>query len=183
MDTAVADGNSGQPTKIVLERRVKPGERDSFENWVRQLLAAASRSPALQGSSVLTAAGGEYFILLRFASPAELNRWQSSPEVVELLRKGEKLATSVDEPCVKTGLETWFTLPGLPAPKSAPPKWKMALVTWLALLPQVILLGFLVPAALPLLVKVSISTAIPVVLLTWVIMPNLTRLLYGWLYR
>jgi antibiotic biosynthesis monooxygenase (ABM) superfamily enzyme len=171
-----------EPVKIVLERRVRPGAKEPFEQWVKEVVARAARSPALQGSSVLTAREGDYFILLRFESQAELERWQSSPEVVEHLRKGDALATAPDQPVVRSGLETWFTVPGLPASVAAPPKWKMALVTWLALLPQVIILGFLIPKGLPLLVKVSISTAIPVAMLAWVIMPRLTKLLYRWLY-
>ena len=170
-----------QPVKTVIERRARPGVQQGFEQWVKELVASASRSPALQGSSVLTA-GGEYFILLRFASQDDLDRWQSSPEVVELFRKGDALATAPDQPVVRTGLETWFTLPGLPAPRVAPPKWKMALLTWLALLPQVILLGFVVPRGLPFLLSVSLSTAIPVATLTWLLMPRLTRLFYRWLY-
>jgi antibiotic biosynthesis monooxygenase (ABM) superfamily enzyme len=35
---------------------------------------------------------------------------------------------------------------------------------------------------LPFLVEASLSTAIPVALLTWVIMPALTRRWYRWLY-
>lgn len=58
----------------------------------------------------------------------------------------------------------------------------MALVTWLALLPQVIILSFLIPKGLPFLLNVSLSTAIPVALLTWLIMPRLASLLYRWLY-
>jgi antibiotic biosynthesis monooxygenase (ABM) superfamily enzyme len=173
---------SVRPVKIVLERRVRPGAKEPFERWIEELLAMAARSRALQGSSVLTAGSGEYFILLRFASQAELDRWQALPEVVAHLGKGDAHAVAADQPVVQTGLETWFTLPGLPAPPKAPPKWKMALVTWLALLPQVILLNLFVPAALPFLVRVSLSTAIPVMMLTWVIMPRLTRLLYPWLY-
>ena len=171
-----------EPVKIVLERRVRPGAKEPFERWVEELLAMAARSQALQGSSVLTAGSDEYFILLRFASQAELDRWQALPEVVALLGRGDAHAVAADQPVVRTGLETWFTLPGLPAPPKAPPKWKMALVTWLALLPQVILLGFVIPAELPMLARVSLSTAIPVMMLTWVIMPRLTRLLYPWLY-
>jgi uncharacterized protein len=171
-----------RPVKIVLERRARPGAKESFERWVEELVALASRSGTLQGSSVLTTGGGEYFILLRFASQGDLERWQSSPEVVEHLGRGDAHATSADQPVVQTGLETWFTLPGLPVPPTPPPRWKMALMTWLALLPQVIILGFVVPAELPFLLKVSLSTAIPVMMLTWVIMPRLTRLLYRWLY-
>jgi antibiotic biosynthesis monooxygenase (ABM) superfamily enzyme len=182
MDRVTTDGGTAQPVKIVLERRVGPGAQPPFEQWIKELLATATRSPTLQGSSVLTAGEGDYFILLRFASQADLERWQSSPEVVELLRRGDTLATTPHPHTVRNGLETWFTVPGLPVPRGAPPKWKMALVTWLALLPQVILLSLLIPPALPFLVKVSISTAIPVAMLAWVVMPRLTKLLYRWLY-
>lgn len=52
-----------------------------------------------------------------------------------------------------------------------------------ALLPQVIVLAFaLAPLRLPFLLNAAASTAIPVVMLTWVVMPNLTRLLYAWFY-
>ena len=40
----------------------------------------------------------------------------------------------------------------------------------------------LTPLNLPFLAGVSVSTAIPVALLTWVVMPGVTRALYGWLY-
>ena len=38
-----------------------------------------------------------------------------------------------------SGLETWFSLPGRTAP--APPKWKMATVTILAIIPLVLLMN------------------------------------------
>lgn len=171
-----------EPAKLVLERRVREGAKDAFEAWVREVVATASRSGALQGSSVL-GRGDDYFVLLRFAAQEDLERWRSSAEVAELLAKGEALATSPTlAPCVKTGLETWFTVPGMPAPVRPPPRWKMALVTWLALMPLVIASGKVVPADWSLLPKVALSTLIPVVALTWVVMPNLTRVLHGWLY-
>lgn len=176
------NGAPGEPVKIVLERRAKPGAKEAFEAWIKELIGSASRSGSLQGSSVLTAGGGDYFVLLRFANQADLDRWQSSPEVVELFRRGEGLAAAGHQPAIRTGLETWFTLPDLPAQKAAPPKWKMALVTWSALLPQVIALSFIVPKSLPFPLGAAISTAIPVAMLTWVVMPRLTKLLYRWLY-
>jgi len=176
-------GATPEPIKIVLERRVRPGAQAQFEGWVKKFMETASRRPGLQGSSVLTSASsGEYFILLRFESQAHLDRWQSSPEVDALLKEAELLSVAPERVHVKTGLETWFTLPGVPAPPTAPPEWKMALVTWLALLPQVIVLSYLIPARLPFLLNAAVSTAIPVVMLTWVVMPRLTRLLYRWLY-
>ena len=182
MNEVMVREGDGQPVKIVMERRVKPGARHAFSQWVKELMAAAARSPHHQGSSVFMAGEDDYFILLRFASQAELERWRSSPETVELLSRGDTHATAPGQALVQSGLETWFTIPGRPAPQLPPPRWKMALVTWLALLPQALLLGLVIPTQLPYLVKVSLSTALPVAMLTWVLMPRLTKLLYGWLY-
>ncbi len=173
-----------EPKKIVMEHRVQPGAEIRFQKWVRTVLDTARELGGLEGSSVLTAGtSGDYFILLRFASHEHLKRWQESSEAAALLREAAAFSTAADEAPIKTGLETWFTLPGLPAPVTAPPKWKMALVTWVALLPQVIVLAFvLAPLPLPFLLNAALSTALPVVILTWIVMPNLTRLLYAWLY-
>lgn len=173
-----------QPVKTVMERRVRPGALPRFEAWVRSLLTAASRVGGLQGSSVLTSGStGDYFILLRFASPDHLGRWQTSAELSALLVEADAHSVSVEQSQVRTGFETWFTLPDVSAPPTVPPRWKMALVTWVALLPQVIALAFLLaPLRLPFLVEAAISTAIPVATLTWAVMPRLTRVLYGWLY-
>lgn len=170
------------PAKLVLQRRAKHADRTQFDAWVQGLLKIASRSSALQGSSVLNTGSGDTYILLRFSSQEELDRFEVSSEVVEHLRRGEPLADSLDTPTRRTGLETWFTLPDRPAPARAPAAWKMALVTWVALLPQVIALSFVIPREWPFLVNLALSTAIPVCMLTWFVMPSLTKALYGWLY-
>lgn len=181
MEVLKLDGTAPQPVKIVLERRIKPGTHAAFEQWVQALMKTAAGNPALQGSSVFKAGEGDYFILLRFEGQGALDAWQALPEVVELLRAGDALATTLEPPAVRTGLETWFTVPGM-SPRAVPPKWKMALVTWLALLPQALILGMLIPKTLPRIVAVSLSTALPVAALTWFIMPRLTGLLARWLY-
>lgn len=182
--TAAAAGSGSEPTKVVMERRVQPGAETRFQGWLRTLLDTACDFGGLEGSSVLTAGtSGHYFILLRFASAERMQQWQASQPLAALVREANTFSVSADASPIKTGLETWFTLPGLPAPRTAPPKWKMGLVTWLALLPQVIILAFaLAPLRLPFLLNGAISTAIPVATLTWLVMPNLTRLLYTWLY-
>lgn len=171
-----------EPVKLVLQRRARSVDRAAFDAWVQGLLRIASRSPALEGSSVITTGSGESFILLRFASQADLDRFETSSEVLEHLRRGDEVATAVDAPTRRTGMETWFTLPDHPAPARAPARWKMAVVTWSALLPQVIALSFVIPKGWPFLASVALSTAIPVSTLTWFVMPRLTKLLYGWLY-
>jgi hypothetical protein len=68
---------------------------------------------------------------------------------------------------------------------AAPPKWKMALATWLGVYPTItLLLWALWPAMgdLPMALRALVLTAIMVPLLTWVVMPALTRLLRPWLF-
>ena len=171
-----------EPVKIVMERRVRPGAHQAFGQWLQELLTAAARAPQHQGTSVFQAGTDDYFILLRFASAQDLEGWRAAEQTVELLRRGDLHATAPGAVHVVSGLETWFTVPGRPVASLPPPRWKMALVTWLALLPQALLLGRVLPAGLPTLGKVMVSTALPVAMLTWVLMPRLTRWLYPWLY-
>jgi antibiotic biosynthesis monooxygenase (ABM) superfamily enzyme len=168
----------GEPVKIVLQRRARPGSGQAFEAWIRAVLQSA---PALEGSSVIAAEGGSHFILLRFASQAELDQWQASPEVRELLRSGDEIAREPGAPVVHSGFETWFALPGH-ASDGPPANWKIAIVTWIALFPQVVLLAYLIPPHVPFLLNAVLGTVIPVSALTWVVMPRLTWWLRRWLY-
>jgi antibiotic biosynthesis monooxygenase (ABM) superfamily enzyme len=82
-----------------------------------------------------------------------------------------------------TGMETWFSLPDRSV--HAPPRWKMALVTFSGVYPlSVILQLTAVPAAKewPLPLRALVFPVILVPLLTYVIMPGLSRLLRDWLY-
>ena len=172
-----------KPVKVVIERLPKPGNDEAFRAWSERFVAEASRAPGHEGASVFSG-GGPHLILLRFASSTALEGWQRSGVFDALMRDADAVSTAGDESQIRSGLETWFTLADKPTPMKPPAKWKMAMVTWLALLPMVIALAYVfAPLQLPFLVNAAVSTAIPVVMLTWVIMPRLTRALYGWLYR
>jgi antibiotic biosynthesis monooxygenase (ABM) superfamily enzyme len=85
---------------------------------------------------------------------------------------------------VLTGLEGWFTLPtqpGLPPP----PRYKMALVTWLTIFPLITLVVVATAPLIgswPLVARLAFTTGVTVSLMTWVVMPRTTRLLHRWLY-
>jgi antibiotic biosynthesis monooxygenase (ABM) superfamily enzyme len=168
------------PLKVVLTLRATDDRRAALHAWIRELLATAAGNEALQGSSVL-AEGGRAFVLLRFATQTDRDAWNASPAVAAVMARSAEFVDG-SPPIERTGLETWFALPGSGAAAGAPPKWKMAIVTWCALLPQIVLLSFVVPNSLPFLASVAVSTAIPVCMLTWIVMPGATRLLARWLY-
>jgi antibiotic biosynthesis monooxygenase (ABM) superfamily enzyme len=82
-----------------------------------------------------------------------------------------------------TGLESWFTLPGHGA--TPPPPYKMALLTWITIFPLitgVVVVSGPLLKGLPLVLRLAITTAVTVPLMTWLVMPRVTRLLRGWLY-
>lgn len=82
-----------------------------------------------------------------------------------------------------SGMEAWFTLPGTTGP--APARWKTILVamiySYAVSLTVNLTLGDVL-AAVPVGVRVLISTVILVGGLTWTILPNATRLLPRFLY-
>lgn len=183
-DVAAPPFTPAAPVKIVLERRVRPGSEVAFQLWSERFVDVVSRFPGHEGTSVLAMPHREsQLVLVRFASAHALERWQRSDDFAALTREADALGPAGDFSEVKTGMETWFTLPDLPRPAKAPPRWKMAVMTWTALFPMVVVLGYLLgPLPLPPLLKQVAGTAVPVVMLTWVIMPRLTRHLYRWLY-
>ena len=64
------------------------------------------------------------------------------------------------------------------------PLWKMALLSWIGLWPMVTLMMWIVRprlASLAVPAQTLIMTAMIVPLMTWVLMPALTRLFRGWL--
>jgi hypothetical protein len=81
-------------------------------------------------------------------------------------------------------LETWFTLPTQPG-LSPPPRYKMVILSGLAIF---ILLNlatmFVVPLLdpLPPLLRTLIVVLLIVSMMTYVVMPRLTKLFAGWLY-
>jgi antibiotic biosynthesis monooxygenase (ABM) superfamily enzyme len=81
-------------------------------------------------------------------------------------------------------LESWFTLPG--AALRPLPKWKMALATLLGVFPTSLLLGETVArwtVGWPIPARSLIMAMCMVALLTWVVMPLVTRLLHSWLHK
>ena len=70
------------------------------------------------------------------------------------------------------------------APAPPPPRYKLALVTWIGVYPIItLLLALLGPttAAWPLPLRTLLLTALMVPTLTWLVIPTLTRLFRGWL--
>jgi antibiotic biosynthesis monooxygenase (ABM) superfamily enzyme len=175
------------PVTTEVTRRIKPGHEAAYEAFLEGISAAAGRSPGFLGVEVFrppSAGAGDYRIVYRFDSRAHLQRWLDSPEHLAWLERAEPHAAGPTQERFLTGLESWFTLPAQPG-AAPPPPYKMAVLTWVTIFP---LITAIVIATAPLIgslhvvARLAITTAITVPLMTWVVMPRVTRLLRGWLY-
>jgi uncharacterized protein len=183
---APPEGEGGPVTTTVI-RRVRPGHEPFYEKFLEGIIAAASEFPGHLGVEVFrpqSATAGEYRIVYRFDSPEHLRAWLDSAEHAAWVKRAEPHAIGPTRTSFVTGLESWFTLPRQPA-TPPPPPYKMALLTWITIFP--LITGIVVAAeplfeGLPVVVRLGITTAVAVPLMTWVVMPRVTRLFRGWLY-
>jgi antibiotic biosynthesis monooxygenase (ABM) superfamily enzyme len=175
------------PATAVVSRRVKPGREQEFEEWVSGILAAANKFPGYLGTEILRPIDpedNEYQIITRFDHESNLHTWETSEERQRWLRKSRPLLQEEEKFNVLTGLETWFTLPSKPG-EPPPPRYKMAIVTWIGVFPVVAVIFSLFGHWLnlrPTLLRTLVFTAVMVTFMTYVIMPRMTRLFAFWLY-
>lgn len=83
-----------------------------------------------------------------------------------------------------TGLEGWFELPVKPD-RSSPKRYKQAILAWVGVMVVTLLLQPLLDPwlpNLPRLLAIAMISAITVGLLTYLVMPQITRIFKGWLY-
>jgi uncharacterized protein len=175
------------PATAMASRRVKRGREQEFEEWVSGILAAANKFPGYLGAEVLRPSDpddNEYKIIVQFDHASNLHAWETSEERQCWLRRSRPLLHEKEKVHILTGLETWFTLPSKPG-EPAPPRYKMAVVTWLGVFPIVTVIYSLFGqwmSLLPPLVRALVFTVVMITLMTYVIMPRMTRLFSFWLY-
>ncbi len=186
-DNRKAGPGGDPPVTAVASRRVRPGREQEFEEWAAGILGTVNEFPGYLGSEVLRPGDhpgdDEYRIVFRFDQASNMRAWEESEERRRWLLRVEPLIHE-EKVNVLTGLETWFTRPSRPG-EPAPPRYKMVVVTWLAVYPLITLILVLfgpVLGLLPMLVRTLVLTVLMVTLMTYVIMPRMTRLFSFWLY-
>lgn len=183
----MTDSNIQAPQTVVISRRVKPGNEAAFEALSTEMTIAAMEFPGHLGAHMFRPASPddpEYRIIFKFATESELSNWVNSETRHEFIAQIEPLLTEPSQIETMNSLVTWFSLPGRP-PVKPPPRYKMAIVSWLALFPIVTAIFWLFErwlVLMPLIPRVAMVTAVVMVLMTWVAMPRLTKVFARWLY-
>lgn len=174
-----------QQVTAIISHHVRPGREPGYEEWIHGISSAAQQFVGHLGVTIVRPPEhncSEHVVILRFDRYENLKGWLESEVRQQWIEHLNPLIKKPESIQTLTGLETWFTLPGQPLAK--PPRYKMALVTWLAVFATTSVLSRLLApmlSGLPLLLRQLISTGLVVVCLTYVVMPRLTRLLQRWL--
>jgi uncharacterized protein len=179
---------SAESVTVCITRSVRPGCEADFERALHEFVRRSLNLPGQLGVHVMRPAPGsgsrDYGIVRKFRDHAALDDFRASPEYLEWNQLAVELTEGAGRVEELTGLESWFTLPG--AALRPLPKWKMALVTLLGVFPTSLLLGATAgrwTAGWPMPARTLVIAACMVALLTWVVMPLLTRLLHSWLHK
>lgn len=171
---------------VVITQLVKPGCETAYEAWLKDITSVSRTYLGHLGTNVIRPQLGvrnEYVIIFRFDGYENLKAWMTSRDREYWLTQAQSLVESDPHVQQISGLEAWFSLPGQPL--KTPPRYKTALLTWAAVFVLInILSTFLVPLlrGLPPLIISLLVTIIMVVVLTYVVMPRVSRLFSFWLY-
>lgn len=172
----------------VITHRVRAGREAGYEEWLQGIAADARNCTGYLGAHILRPELGvtsDHVIVVQFQTCQHLSAWMQSETRHHWLERVQPLIRQPESVKVLTGLEPWFQLPDQPR-QPAPRPYKQALLVWLGVAGLSLLVGPLVGTLLPgapQVLHILISTGITVALLTYWVMPFLTRRFKGWLFK
>jgi len=182
----MSDIHENEVTSVIC-RNIKPGLEKDYDNWLKRYPALQKSTPGYRSITIIIPGEGKpsyRYIIRKFDNKANMEKWDSSKETLKLIDEANKYSTRHYE--TSTGLETWFTLPGLNTlSQSPPPRWKMAIVIFFAAYIISIASRYLLSPFIgewPHFANTAIFSVILVVLLTYFALPILSRIFRGWLY-
>ncbi len=183
-EQVLALASEQESVTAVASFRVKPGHDHLLADFHTQLVDRLTTFPGFLRSELFEPVRGvqdETVVVFSFDTRAHLDAWLESDIRREML---DGIDEYVDARTLNVvgGFGGWFGGPGAVEVK----RWKQATVVLLALYPTALFLTFLSRQFWPdvwWVLGVLIGNVFGVIILSWALMPWLTRLLAGWLRR
>ena len=180
----------GPGTSYLVSLRVRSEDAGACIETLSRLNERMRAAPGFDSVEVIRRDGGlgvDFYILARFASEADLDKWLALPDRTCQLSEIEALAIADISRQRVSGSNIWFEpVKGLPSAPEPPLLWKRWALSLLAVYPALMALIYLLrpivkplPEALGLLLVATILTG----LTSAFIVPWLTRKLHSWLVR
>jgi antibiotic biosynthesis monooxygenase (ABM) superfamily enzyme len=181
--SGISQSTPAQLVHVAILRNVREGFEEQFEHHAAKFFKEAESEPGVRGAYLIRPVAGsgrrEYGILRTFRNEADMHHFYESPLYARWQRAVQPFVDGEPQKRQLHGLEAFFRSAGAP-----PPRWKMALLTWLGVNVAVYFFSTLVPivfGTLPMVVGFLFVNALVVASLTWALMPLLLQLFCRWL--
>lgn len=175
----------GPGVRMVTSYLLKEGRAIEHRAVHEELMRELAAFPGFRDREILDAIPGiqpETVVILTFDDETSLRKWLDSGVRSDLLSRLNRSIQGTFTTNLLGGFAGWFAFDSAAESK----RWKQASVVLLALFPTVLLITYirtlLWPDA-PMVLGVFVGNVIGIALLTWLLMPPLTRWLSGWLRR
>lgn len=158
-----------------------------FENELKNVSKYYIGFPGYLGANFFRPsdpADGDFRVVLKFSSEETYEKWVQSDERKKWIEMEKDYTIAPPKRYRVNGLETWFTLPGNNILKP-PPRHRQYFVTWLAVWPVIAILGPIEGVMfkdLPYILQKMADVAILAFLLTYLVMPFMTKVFRKFLY-
>ena len=177
-----------EPVTTMYTDRVKPDMIVEYDAWSAGVNGDVKRFPGFLSVDVIRPEDSdhpEYITLVKFDSCENLKRWRESPNSAKWMEKLPMLLAGSSHAQERFGLELWFDRPSSSQSLKEPPFWKQVLIGVVCVYPLILILIWALgpfTAGLPGKVALLLNVFILSSLLTYPVMPWVTRLLRPWLY-
>ena len=122
--------------------------------------------------------------IIRFSDKDSSVRWTHSPELAALVTEIEPYTENLEVSAVRIGTNDWLNF-GLSTKSGpgAPAKWKQLIAGIMILYPTVVVVNLLLGrlVTVPVALSVLLTNAIAMALVMMIFLPQLSRVLHGWL--
>ena len=165
--------------------RIRPGDEARYRQLYGRLIERLSGFEGFLSSELYEPVPGvqvETVVAFAFDTGEHLRTWLESDQRREVLAEISEVLEQDPTLNVVGGFGGWFGEPGVAEVK----RWKQASIVLLALFPTSLVLTLIREWLLPdigLVLGVLFANVLGVIVLTWFLMPPLTRLLADWLRR
>ena len=180
---------SNEYVTSIISVVVRPEAMKRHERWIERINADARRAPGFFSVDIIKPRDNtqpEYVVVLKFDSYESLKNWQSSEGCKRLSREAEDHIVHLSDDQRGIGMEMWFTRPDNTVHYPTPAYYKQVLVALLAVYPLSTLVGMVLRPwieTLPMALQSLIVIAVMCALMTWPVMPYMTRWMQEWLYH
>jgi len=182
----IIDEQKTKPVTTIVQHEILDGREAEFEAWSERIRSACRTYEGYLGTEVIKPVSGDrnkYVSIFRFDSFGNLEQWMKAHERTVLVKEAKTFSASGPEYDQYRSLEFMFA--GHQANDTPPSREKMAFVTYLGLVPPV----YYIPPLITEYVTENIflgtlaSLGIITPMMVYFIMPILTKVAAGWLYK